>query len=589
MEILTGKQFLDNTIPKEKLNLVTPTLDKDPVTKEYLEDLNYQESIDGLRDYIDKSLGLIDELTAITYPDLQPTWVNVLSSAVATNGAGATTSAANKTITILSGNTGIGAGLSQFINISQFSSYEVGDEVIIRLLVLESTFGVLESSVVSMKSNAVSVEISPTVISFGDNSLLFEIKFPYIIASKTETLEIKFSVKSDATVLPTNGVLTWNSLSIFNLKDRYEDTIRAASKSLKNADLLYTFFERSPVISQINITNSSDNTARFQDELDKAVQTSGELYLPRNANALFKNTVYINGGVRIVGRGSLLNPDFLSVGELFNINTADPVILEGFSIWRLNGSSLATSVKFNPVFINKDSQFKNVLFANFPEALNIDYTENLEVLSCIFGAGQNAIRLGLVAPDSVKNTTIEKCRFESVNTISIDARSANDLHIVRNIFKMGSGSSTFNARDIVVAVTDATSTGLRIVNNNFEAFREYAIRLATGGTGILEDTVISNNVLKDRYTAALHSGCIYVTGTAVDSIKSLTVENNIIHNKRTAIDITNAQYLHVNNNTIVKESTGASDARAFRLVGCSDPKVLVGNLKSLDQAADIIS
>lgn len=583
-----GRQIRDDSISKEKLDLVSPVLGKDPVTKDYLESLEYDDKIEELGEQIQTGLELLDELTSITYPNASPTWVNVLSSATGSNGSGATTSVVNKTISILSGNSGIGASLSQYININQFSHYEVNDEVIIRLLILESTFGVLENFEIAMKSNGADVVIAPTAINYGDNSLLFEIKFPYIISSKTETLEVITRVKSSATNLPSNGTLTWNSIGIFNIKDKHHDSVKYVSKTLKNADVLYTFFERSPVISQVNITNSSDNTERFQDELDKAIQTSGELFVPRNSTILFKNTVFINGGVRIVGRGSILNPDFITAGELFNINTAESFILEGINIYRLNGSSLATTVKFNPAFINKDSQFKNVAFSNFPEALNIDYAENLEVLSCIFLSGQSGVRLGTVSPTSVKNTTIEKCRFESVNNVSIDARSSNDLHIVRNVFKKNDISVTYNARPISINSTNLNSIGLRITNNNFESFREYAIRLATVGTGTIEDTVISNNLFRDRYTA-LHDGMIYATSDTANSYKALTIENNIMYNKRNAIDITNAQYLHINNNTIIKDAIGDVNARAFKLISCPDPKINVTNLRSLNQAADIIS
>lgn len=582
------RQIQDESISKEKLNLVSPVLGKDPVTKDYLESLDYEGQIINLGDRIDEGLSLLDDLTAITYPDAAPTWENVLSSATGTTGVGATINTTNKTISILAGNSGLGASLSQYINISQFSHYEVEDEVIIRLLILESVFGVLENFEIAMKSDGNEILISPTAVMYGDNSLLFEIKFPYLISSKTETLEVIVRVKSSATNLPSNGTLTWNSIGIFNTKDKYKDGVRLVSKSLKNADILYTFFERSPVISQVNITNTSDNTERFQDELDKAIQTSGELYLPRNSSILFKNSVYINGGVRIVGRGALLNPDFLSAGELFNVNTSEPFIMEGITIWRLNGSSLASSIKFNPAFVNKDSAFKTVTFSNFPEALDIDYAENLEISGCIFLSGQSGIRLGSVSANSIKNIMIEKCRFDSVNIASIDARSANDLHIIRNTFRKAPLSSVYNARPIVITSVDINSVGLRITNNNFEAFREYAIRLGVTGTGTMEDTVISNNLFRDRYTA-LHDGIIYATSDTSNSYKALTIENNIMYNKRNAIDISNAQYLHVNNNTIIKDAIGDVNARAFRLINCPDPKVLVGNLKSLNQAADIIS
>lgn len=580
------RQIQDESISKEKLNLVSPVLGKDPVTKDYLESLDYEGQIIDLGNRIDEGLSLLDNLTAITYPDASPTWENVLSSATGTNGAGATTSTISKTISILAGNSGLGASLSQYINIAQFSHYEVGDEVIIRLLVLESTFGVLENFEVAMKSDGNDVIINPTAVMYGDNSLLFEVKFPYLITSKTETLEVIERVKSSATNLPSNGVLTWNSIGIFNTKDRYKDDVRLVSKSLKNADILYTFFERSPVISQVNITNTSDNTERFQDELDKAVQTSGELYLPRNSTILFKNTVYLNGGVRISGQGSLLNPDFLTAGELFNINTADPFVVEGIQIHRLNGSSLANPIKFNSAFVNKDSIFNTVTFSNFPEALNVDYAENLGIYGCIFLSGQAGIRLGTVSPTSVKNVIIEKCRFDSVNIASIDARSANDLHIIRNTFRKAALSTVYNARPILITSVDINSVGLRITNNNFEAFREYAIRLGITGTGTIEDTVISNNLFRDGSTV-VHDGMIYATADAANSYKALTIENNIMYNKRNAIDITNAQYLNINNNTIIKDAIGDVNARAFRIVTCSDPKNLT-SLKSLDQAVDII-
>ena len=494
---------------------------------------------------------------------------------------GVTITNGSKTMTISSSVTGSGAYLSRGnFNTTIFPDRTGGDEVWFRLLISDMNLGVFQQNfAVSLFSGGTNVTpIASSIVSrtFSANPAFIEVIVPYTLQANTESMELRLTVRSDAQS-GTNRTITWSELNAFNKTDGYTVAIDKVETGLRNSEYMYTFFERSSVMSKAVDNNSTDNAPRIQDEIDNAIQNGGELiFLQKNAIRV-NAALTVNGPLAIKGKNTqfrISNPN--PNKELFTITTSDRFECRSIAISPVDTNAQITSFRFTVA--NYDSIIDSVSFKDFlhtnTSALFLDNVNDFVLQNCKFLGGPTALAIGHVAPTN--NVTVRRCRFESAFD-GIYAKSANNLIIAENIFRIAP-PLTHSNRNIILDLASGTHENVKICDNQLLSFIQYSVRIFTSNSGLLRNLAITGNYFKDLSGSGF-SGPIRITGIdstnlpAPLSIDGVLIQANQILNKQAACQINDVSNLNINGNNIIKTGT-SSGVVAYALLRCPDPKVL---------------
>jgi len=487
----------------------------------------------------------------------------------------------SKTMVISSSVSGSGAYLSRIFNTTIFPDRTGGDEVWFRLLISDMNLGVFQQNfTVSLLSGGTNVTpVASSIVSraFSDNPAFIEVIVPHTLQASVENMEVRLTVRADATS-GSERKITWSELNAFNKTDGYTVAIDKVETGLRNSEYMYTFFERSSVISKAVDNDSTDNAPRIQDEIEDAVQQGGELiFLQKNAIRV-NAALIVDHPLVIKGKNTqfrISNPT--ANKELFTITTSERFECRNIAISPVNPTAQITSFRFTVA--NNDSIIDSVSFKGFNStngiALFLDNVNDFVLQNCKFIGGATGLAIGHVAPTN--NVTVRRCRFQS--TIDgIYAKSANNLFIAENIFRKDPELNHSN-RNIILDLADETHENVKICDNQLLSFVQYSVRIFTSGQGLLRNVAITGNYLNDLSGSAF-SGPIRITGvdsssggSAPLSINGVLIQANQILNKQAACQINDVANLNINGNNIIKTGT-SSGVVAYALLRCSDPKVL---------------
>lgn len=494
---------------------------------------------------------------------------------------GVTINNGSKTMIISSSVTGSGAYLSRGnFNTTIFPDRTGGDEVWFRLLISDTNLGVFQQNfAVSLLSGGTNVTpVASSIVSraFSANPAFIEIIIPYTLQANTENMEIRLTVRADAPS-GTNRTITWSELNAFNKTDGYTVAIDKVEIGLRNSEYMYTFFERSSVMSKAVDNDSTDNAPRIQEEIESAIQNGGELIFLQKGSIRVNAALTINGPLAIKGKNTnfrISNPQ--PNKELFTVNTSERFECRNIAISPISEGAQITSFRFTGP--NNDSVIDSVSFKNFhhptTSALFLDNVSDFVLQNCKFLGGPTALAIGHVA--STNNVTVRRCRFESAAD-GIYAKSANNLFIAENIFRIAP-LLTHSNRNIILDLASGTHENIKICDNQLLSFLQYSIRIFTSGAGLLRNLAITGNFFKDLSSGAF-SGPIRITGVdstglpAPLSIDGVLIQANQIINKQAACQINDVSNLNINGNNIIKMGTSGG-VMAYALLRCPDPKVL---------------
>lgn len=555
-----------------------------------------------VKKYPDSGFG--ETFSDIILQNRQAGWgPSIVSTASSAEANGGDVDALHKTITIGSGaGTGIGTYLMKSFSSGDFAGYEVGDAIKIRLLLTENSpvlIGNITS--VTLTSGGTNVPLAPEDVvtrPYPEDNLKVEIIISYVLRAASEALAVKLSIVGSTPPITTLRIVSWESLNVMNETQSYIAATNIVDQAVRNFEKLYPFFERSAVISMADTNVAVDNRAKLQDEFENARQKSGVIILP-NGTITVSDTLNINGGLYIKGReNTVFNPTTTVANKsLFNVNTADTIQCESFTIHRGNSNTSLTSFKFNSTFISKESIFKRIVFSNMVNGLFLDYADGFVIEECLFLGGEKGLILGNVAPGSVKNITVRNCRFEGNSINGISSQSGNDLRITNNIFRVGSNGHIARCISIIpaggVSGTPVTFENTVIGDNVFESFTQHAIRVAASADSRLSSLQISGNFFRDESTATDCSpinvnGVLTTDSTPVYSLNCVNIANNQVRNKNRAVWVEKASNLLVSGNLLVKDGSYAG-AQGLYIDSCPDPKVTSGNVISGQIVADHIT
>ncbi|SEJ32704.1 Right handed beta helix region [Dyadobacter sp. SG02] len=524
--------------------------------------------------------------------DRQNIWSNNIGTTVGTAFPPASSFAAN-TLTINQGYNGANAILKRSFVTSIFTNSNTGDKIWLRLLLTESKVG-LVNDILTISLKRAGVDVTPlpneiTLRSYSENPLWLEMILPYTLQSASDNLEITLTVKSTAPVQSSSQTISWQTLNLFNRTDGYTNAIDIVDSATRKSEYVYTFFERAATISKAPINSGADSSARIQSEINNAIATSGEIIFPQKGAILVKTPLSISGGLFMKGRGTIFKVDIPGSGqELFTVSTPERIICEDFTIYRENGSVMPTSFKFT--VSNKDSIFRRITFENIPETLYLDYVDGLVLDSCTFVAGQNSIKIGYTNPSSVKNVTIQNCKFIGVNIACIWAKSSSNLNIYNNRFAVGSVAPE---RNIVVIPESGDNQNLRIIGNVSDAFIKYSIRVGTDLTATLKNVLISDNCLVDNSGT---TDCLPIAVTGKNpapssppfSIDGIVIKDNQIRNRAIGIYVKDISNLNLNGNSVIGQ-VGLATTRGLYAENCVTPRIIDLNLLSGQILTNIIT
>lgn len=518
---------------------------------------------------------LLDQFRRQAYPTLGPDWHQVASNATGTGSANTST----KSITIDSGTTGVGTGLSQTINLASFG-YKAGEKVVIRLLLLESTFAAInESLVVRVFRGASEVAVYYEAEVFATMTLNIDI--PYTVLSVLgETLTIRLEVATGAPEVPSTRTIKWSGLLISNEKERFATLYSRMAQSMRQATEMYATFEKSSTVYKGDLYGQVDETERITEEINTAIDKNGVYLFPKNAGVIVSGSIPVNGHVQVIGSGK--TTAFLTrfSGPLFAGQTDQPIILKNFRFGRYDPSQSPNLIKFSPDFINKDSLIESVQCDSVPNPVILDYCDRLTLRKMEFLSGQTAVQAGTIAPLSTTNMTIEYCICNSVHLTALEYQGTGSVAINRNEFYKAPASQAEVRRNIVVAMTYGDNKLVEIYKNKSFAFREHMIRVAIQGppgqpfteSAKLEGLEIYGNYAEDL-TDSGFSAPIRITslfGFQQDNpLDTVDIMRNILHNKVRGIEVIGASNLRLKDNTITKHdrsnSSSFADSKAFYL------------------------
>ena len=517
---------------------------------------------------------LLDQFRQQAYPTLGPDWHQVASNATGTGTAG-TYNTTNKTITIAAGTSGVGTSLSQTINLASFG-YKAGEKTVIRLLLLESSFAAInESLVVRVFRGASEVVVYYEAEVFATMTLNIDI--PYTVFSVLgETLTIRLEVASDAPTVSSTRVIQWSGLLISNEKERFATLYSRMAQSMRQATEMYATFERSSTVYKGDLYGQIDETTRLTEEVNEAVDRSGIYRFPKNAGIVVSGTIPINGYVEVIGGGKSTVFMARFSDALFGAQTDRRIVLKNFRFERYDPSQSPNLIEFSPEFINRDSLIEQVQCYSVPNPIVVNYCDRLTLRRIECNAGQSAVQAGFSDPLSMTNLTIEKGIFESVNLIAIEYRGAGGVTIKGNEFSKGVSSQAQVNRNIVVAMTYGDNKFVEINNNKSYAFREHMIRVGIFGpagqpytqSAKLEGLTIYGNYANDL-TDSISSSPIRISSEYANTLDTVEISKNILHNKLIAIEVKSASNLRLKDNTVTKYDKASNltytDSRAYLL------------------------
>lgn len=567
-------------ITKDELDLVDPVYPKDPVTLSFLEGKldPIQEILDSLEGATssDDILALLDQLKAQAYPTMEPAWNNIEVTTTGVSASGASINTAEGTITIPNGSTGAGSYLRKDFSIAGNPLNKEGDVITYEIIMRESYFGALTPNLqITMTKNNIAVPaLEITAVDMGNKVLQYT--FDDVIDDPADIISIRVSMGASSPAAIANVIFTWNSLAYTNPKERHSTLISKVADTLKNADTMYTTFSRRSRTTKANIYNTTDNALLMQDEIYDASQTSGIYILPKNANIYIGSPLIINGSLRIIGAGRTTVLNNALNGALFKIATNDDVIFEDFRVYRQLGQFAASAVEYSDQFINKRGRFRNMVFSNMVTPVSLNYAEDVVFEQCLFEGGTTPLLIGDKSALSVKNVTVKECDFSAYTSIGISSLTGNDLTIKGNNFLGLDGVNTYGNRGVVVAVTGITSENLRIEDNDFKYYKEYAVRIATGVGGKINTSYITGNTMKDGSATATSAG-IYASGIAAGSVNGMEIDGNTIYTKVDAVTAQIINDLSVVKNKFYQHAAGFNSARGIKLISSPDSPVILAN------------
>lgn len=535
----------------------------------------------------------VDYFTDKILYDRQNIWSSNIGTTTGTAFPPASSYSGNA-LTINGGYNGANAYLRRSFLTSIFTNSSANDKVWLRLLLTESKIGLI-SNIVAMSLKRSGTDVTPssneiTLRAYSENPSWLEMIFPYTLQSASDNLEITLTIKSSAPMQSSNETISWQTLNLFNRTDGYTNAVDVVDSATRKSEYVYTFFEKAATISKAPVNSSTDSGPKIQDEINNAIATSGEIVFPQKGTILIKTPLTINGGLFIKGRGTVFNPDIATAGqELFTISTSEQIVCEDFTINRINGSVLPTSFKFTVA--NKDSILRRISFINIPESLFLDNVDGLVLDSCSFAAGQYSVKIGHSAPSSVKNLTIQNCKFNGVNVWCIWAKYSDNLNIINNLFTAGTVTPK---RNIVVTPDSGTNQNLKIIGNISDAFIEYSIRVGTSLTATFKNLLISGNFLIDN-SGTTNCLPIGITGTNPApatppfSIDGIVIDGNQIRNRAIAVYVKDVSNLNLNGNSVIGQGTGLTTTRGLFAENCLNPRILDPNLFSGQYLANSIT
>lgn len=569
-------------LKKDKLDLDDPEFSKDPVTLSFFENAIQvlQDAIDAISNNNSQDiLALFDQLKALAYPTMDPSWnaIDVITTGVSASGATINTS--EGTISIPTGSTGSGTYLRKDFKVDSNPLNQPGDIITFEVIMRESFVGALNPFVkISLyKNNTLVPNIEVTAVQM--ESKVLQYLFDYVIDEAGDDLAVRVSMDAGSPIATANIIYTWNSLAYTNPKERHGTLMEKVAETLRNADTMYTFFSRRARTSKANIYNTIDNAALLQDEIYDAVQTSGVLLMPKNATMFVGSPLIINGGLLLIGAGISTIFNTALNGTLFQFATNDDIQFQNFQIYRLTGAFTAKAIEFSDQYANKRSVFENVVFTNMQNPVSVNYAENVLFDRCQFNAGINCIDIGEKSSQSVRDVTVRNCRFNSFSGIGVSSNTGNDITVADSQFYAVAGTNIYNARGVYVGSADHVAENVIIRDNKFKYFREYGIRLAAGATGKLNNVEVKSNKFEDRSSVSSSTG-IYATSANAGSFDGLNIHDNEFKTKGDAIIAQTVNNIRIRNNEFknmdpLNPATYPS-ARGIHLINCPDPKV-IGN------------
>jgi hypothetical protein len=537
------------------------------------------ETIEAMVEVSDRVPKFLNDLANKIMLDRDTEYTDVSGALTSSGGAtGTTVNTGTKAITITSGNSGSGAFMRQAFDLSVFDEVRITDKINILVRLTETESGTITSSSLGVRLyiNGVLSGVTSTAPALYDAATkTWQIQMQPAVGALTDEYEVEVYMKVGAPVQAATTVITWIELGANQDKYVFEDAVDYIDESLRALDSIRVTFDDQPVVTAIDMTGLTDVTAAWQEEIDRAINTSGK-WLGRVGTPMVTAPLNITGQLVIEANGMDVNvaiptPLAPTAGaELFFISTVKPVKIYDLLARRLigNPSHQPTWCRFDPLVINKGSKFERCAVYNMPRGMTVDYCDGLEISNFYFGGGQfYGLRAGYASPLLTTNLKVHRSSFDTYLDVSAQVASLNGFEFLWNDIFSTSGS-TFSGRGLDMAPGTGTHKNVRVLFNKIRVFREYGIALIAPNGSPVNDILIGNNFLDDRTPDATDASSrpIHIAGNT-KNITMIDVLANHIFTKEIGIWMDNARLVGIHQNKIARSNVGGVYATSQGIFG----------------------
>lgn len=556
---------------------------------------------EAARDYIDDAMtavndrvpGFLDSFADVILAGHDAAYTTVFGALTDSDGVnGGTIDEPNETIEIGTGTSGQNSYMRMDFDMSSTENLRENDLINVRCVISQDVDGAISGSVVGLRlftSDGVAVPFStvgPTL--YDAETKTFTLDGQFTVANILTTYYIEVYIKAGAPNQSADVEIRWLDVGINQDKYLYEDAIDLVNQSVQGYPSLARVIADGPIITDIDMSGTTDVTAAWQAEINAAATSSGK-WLGRPGTPKITSSLLLGSQVEIDLGGMDVNvaiptPTAPTAGsEAFTIFTASPVNIKNGKVRRhaSNPTYSPTFCRFSASFVNVNSVFERLELINMPHTMYVDYCTDLTIQDCNFGGGQfEGLRAGFTAPQFLTGLKIRRCKFLNYLSSSVQVASIGGFVFEENeVYSTSASTFTNRGLDLAPAAGSAANKTVRIRRNKFYNFREYGLSLIVAAGQVTSDIMVLYNVFDDRTPDATDASSrpIHVAGNA-KNISAMTVALNHIWTKEIGIWADNATVFKAQNNSIFKSNVGGAYAASQGILGSNLDYALGGNI-----------
>lgn len=504
---------------------------------------------------------VLESLQGLATADGSKAYTNVTNVFSGAGSSGATVNTSAGTITVASGQKGIGSYLEQSIALSAYPDWKAGDRITLRVLVKESVANLIQPNLaVSLSVFNQSVPIQTQAVVAGNQTLA--ITFDYVIPVPGEVLKVRIRLDETSPVLSSAGTYTWVATGLVNNVSQLKSFASQVKAVTQAIPFIQTTTYNGPLFPQWYGAigdGAADDTQALQNAINAAASGSKLVFIPAGFYKV-TSVLKVQAGVTIYGAGaaSVLYADFTAnESSLFSLETSQAVVLRDLTVSNRGSATGIRLTRFSESFVNQGSRIEQITFQNVSVAL--ENAKNVLIQKCMFQGGGFAVLGGMTS--GIEGVVLTDNTFENQTNVGVYIKRIKNLLIQRNNFR-SNGVQTPELIRFEPELNAGTLSDILITKNNIVDYGTVAIVFSVR-TGI---TLTNLQITENSFSSLTNTPYTIILISETGVLNKVRVERNQIINKGIALYARNAANLMITGNMVFGET---ATAKAFDFDRCS--------------------